>query len=136
MQLAEDYMQQQEKHDAGNMLLALKLLKAELLAGQGQFERAYQQLYSFVGDYQQLRDKETEVELAKVRLGFDSEREVARQSLSEQTAQLDNLKQLESAHSRQIRWLWLALFVSNSLLFILFIQLRRQRRKTTTQESQ
>lgn len=136
LQLAEDYMQQQEKHDAGNMLLALKLLKAELLAGQGQFERAYQQLYSFVGDYQQLRDKETEVELAKVRLGFDSEREVARQSLSEQTAQLDNLKQLESAHSRQIRGLWLALIVSSSLLFILFIQLRRQRRKTTTQESQ
>lgn len=117
--LAEQFLQKLKDNESGNMLLALRLLKAELLAEQGQYERAYTHLMDFVQAFQQLRDKENELEVAKMRITFDAERDAVRQSLVEQEKQLNVLRAIESAHKKQIQGMWLGfVLVLGIIIFI------------------
>ena len=54
--------------------LALWHLKAQLLAAQGEYQRAYDQLYDFVYEYQQMRNQQNELAFERMRLGIDHER--------------------------------------------------------------
>lgn len=133
LQLSEEYLQKLEHDDPGNMLLALQLLKSELFAEQGQYQRAYQNLQAFVRGFQQFRDKENEIELAKLRMGFEAERELARQTLLEQELQVKALRLAEINRARQIQWMWLAIAMGIiALILALFMLVRKnqqQRRK-------
>lgn len=125
LQLAEERMQQLDENKDSNMLLALRLLKAELLAEQGQYERAYQNLLNFVQGFQQFRDKENEIELAKIRMGFEAEREVARQTLLEQELQVKALRLADSERARQIQWMWLGIAVGIIALLLALVMLAK-----------
>ncbi|GHG61664.1 hypothetical protein GCM10010919_06360 [Alishewanella longhuensis] len=132
--LAEEYFKKLEENQSGNMLLALHLLKAELLAEQGQYQRAYQQLLAFVHGFQQFRDKENELALVKSRMTFEAERDLARQSLLEQEYQLKALQLAEIAHSKQIQVMWLGMVIVLSVLLLaVILLLRASKRKSARQ---
>jgi len=133
--LAEQYFQKLEDKESGNMLLAMRLLKAELLAEQGQYERAYQQLQDFVHGFQQFRDKENELELAKMRMIFEAERDQARQSLIEQEDQLKALRQAETAHTKQIQGMWLGMLLVLGILLLAGMLLMRARKRKIARQS-
>lgn len=126
--LAEEYYQKLDENQSGNMLLALHLLKAELLAEQGQYQRAYQQLLAFVHGFQQFRDKENELALAKARMTFEAERDLARQSLLEQEYQLKALQLAEIAHKKQIQGMWLGMLIVLGMILLAVIVLLRSRK--------
>ncbi|WP_423187526.1 diguanylate cyclase [Alishewanella sp. d11] len=133
--LAEEHYEKLEDKESGNMLLALHLLKAELLAEQGQYERAYQQLFQFVYGFQQFRDKENELALAKTRMAFEAERDVARQSLLEQEYQLKALQLAEIAHQKQIQWMWMAMLVVLGVILIATLLLLRSSKRNQARSS-
>lgn len=114
--LAEQHFQQLPDEQSASILLAGRLLKSELLAEQGQYAGAYEQLRGFVRAFQQFRDKENELALAQAKMTFETERAAARQSMQQQEHQL---KALELSHSKQIQWMWLALLVLLGMLVIL-----------------
>lgn len=134
--LAEEYYQKLAENQSGNMLLALHLLKAELLAEQGQYQRAYQQLLEFVHGFQQFRDKENELALVKARMAFEAERDQARQSLLEQEYQLKALQLAEISHKKQIQGMWLGmLVVLGVILLAVILLLRTSKRKLARQST-
>lgn len=133
--LAEEYYQKLEETQSGNMLLALHLLKAELLAEQGQYQRAYQQLLEFVHGFQQFRDKENELALVKARMAFEAERDLARQSLLEQEYQLKALQLAEIAHKKQIQGMWLGMLVVFSVILLAVILLLRTSKRKLARQS-
>ena len=134
--LAEQYFQKLNDNNSGNMLLALLLLKAELFADQGQYERAYQQLLEFVHGFQQFRDKENEVELAKIRMSFEAERDNVLKSRLEQEYQLKTLRLAEIAYAKQIQGMWLAIVIVVSvLIFALALLWRTKYNKKSRSDS-
>lgn len=134
--LAEEYYHKLTEKQSGNMLLALHLLKAELLAEQGQYQRAYQQLLEFVHGFQQFRDKENELALVKTRMTFETEREQARQNSLEQEYQLKALQLAEIAHKKQIQGMWLGmLIVVGIILLVVVLLLRNSKRKLARQST-
>lgn len=126
--LAEQYFQQLSDSEAGTMRLAFSFLKAELLAAQGQYERAYLQLFEFVQGFQQSRDQVNEQALAKTRMAFETEREAVRLNHQAQEFQLTSLRQIESAQTKQIQLLWLGLALVLAVLLLTIIMLLRVRK--------
>ncbi|MCF4010384.1 hypothetical protein [Rheinheimera sp. UJ63] len=126
--LAEQYMQTAENSGSGNMLLSFQLLKAELLADQGQYERAFQTMRLFVRGFQQFRDKENELEIAKMRLSFEAEREQVQQNMLEQEYQLNALRLAEVERNRVMQWLWLGMAATLGLFILVVVLLLRRTR--------
>ncbi len=75
--------------------------------------------------FQQFRDKENEIELAKIRMGFEAEREVARQTLLEQELQVKALRLADSERARQIQWMWLGIAVGIIALLLALVMLAK-----------
>lgn len=127
--LAEQYFQQLSDSEAGNMRLAFSFLKAELLAAQGQYERAYRQLFEFVLGFQASRDQENEQALATTRMAFETEREAVRLNHQAQESQLTSLRQTDSDQTTLIQLLWLGLAFALALLLLTIIMLLRVRKR-------
>ncbi|KKO45420.1 hypothetical protein WG68_10220 [Arsukibacterium ikkense] len=106
----------QPADQADHVALAIILLRAELLAQQDQYQRAYLALHEFIDGFQLLRNKENELALAHMRLEFDSERQQVRTSLLEAENELKALRLQEVERKRQIQLLWLAILGCTSLI--------------------
>jgi tetratricopeptide (TPR) repeat protein len=97
-------------------------LRARLYADAGNYEKAYQTLDKFFEAYIDLQDNKRDMDVQKLRLSFDAERQEARNQLLEKDNELQALKLQEIERNRQIQWLWLAIFACTSLvLFILLL---------------
>ncbi|MBV2128963.1 tetratricopeptide repeat protein [Arsukibacterium indicum] len=101
-----------------HVLLAIQLLRAELLAQQDQYQKAYLALHDFIDGFQQLRNKENELALEHMRLEFDSERQQVRTSLLEAENELRALRLQEVERKRQIQLLWLAILGCTTLILL------------------
>ncbi len=123
----------QPAEQAGHVGLAIKLLRAELLAQQDQYQKAYFALHDFIDGFQQLRNKENELALEHMRLEFDSERQQVRTSLLEAENELKALRLQEVERKRQIQLLWLAILGCTSLILlgIVLWQFTRRAGKTS-----
>ncbi|WP_333608994.1 hypothetical protein [Arsukibacterium sp.] len=129
--LAEQYFAELELDSSSHIQLAFLMLKAEILADQGQYEKAYYQLQRFTMGFQQYRDKENELAIERMRLGFDSDRQQVRTSLLEAENELKALRLQQAERQRQIQWLWLGLFICTTLILlgILLWQLGQRKRQ-------
>lgn len=118
---------------ADHVALAIILLRAELLAQQDQYQKAYQALYQFIDGFQLLRNKENELALEHMRLEFDSERQQVRNSLLEAENELKALRLQEVERKRQIQLLWLAILGCSTLILlgIVLWQFTRRTGKTS-----
>lgn len=97
-------------------------LRARLYADAGNYEKAYQTLDKFFEAYIDLQDNKRDMDVQKLRLSFDAERQEARNQLLEKDNELQALKLQEIERNRQIQWLWIAIFACTSLvLFILLL---------------
>lgn len=104
-------------------------LKAALYADNGEFEKAHQSLKNFLNNYMDLQDEQRDLQVQKLRLEFDAERQQARNQLLQKDNELQALRLQEIEQKRQNQWLWIALLASTSLvlLIVLLWQWRRRR---------
>ena len=109
-------------------------LRARLYADEGNYEKAYRTLDKFFEAYIDLQDNERDMDVQKLRLSFDAERQEARNQLLEKDNELQALKLQEIERNRQIQWLWMAIFACTSLvLFILLLWQWTRRRAQSPQ---
>lgn len=122
---------------ADHVMLAITLLRAELLAQQDQYQKAYLTLHDFIDGFQQLRNKENELALEHMRLEFDSERQRVRTSLLEAENEVKALRLQEVERKRQIQMLWLAILGCTSLILlgIVLWQFSRRAGKETKKDT-
>lgn len=110
-------------------LLHFDQLRAKLYADTGDFEKAYYTLDKYFKAYIDLQDDERDLDVQKLRLSFDAERQQARNALLEKDNELQALRLQEIERNRQMQWLWIGIFASTSmvLLMLLWWQWRRRR---------
>ncbi|MGP9802042.1 tetratricopeptide repeat protein [Rheinheimera sp. NSM] len=108
-------------------------LKAQLLADQGEYQRAYQQLHDFVFAFQEERNKENELAIEQMRLNFDHERQLQLQRLLEQDNELKALRLEQAGRDRQLQFLWLGILGCTTLVLLILLlwQLTRRTGKNT-----
>jgi len=126
--LLADQAARQPAEQADHVALAITLLRAELLAQQDQYQKAYVALQDFIDGFQQLRNKENELALEHMRLEFDSERQKARTSLLEAENELKALRLQEVERKRQIQLLWLGILGCTTLILLGVVLLQFTRR--------
>jgi tetratricopeptide (TPR) repeat protein len=121
-----------ESKNASDRFYALHFddLRARLYADAGNYEKAYRTLDKFFEAYIDLQDNKRDMDVQKLRLSFDAERQEARNQLLQKDNELQALKLQEIERNRQIQWLWIGIFACTSLvLFILLLwQWSRRRR--------
>jgi len=110
-------------------------LRARLYADAGNYEKAYRTLDKFFEAYIDLQDNQRDMDVQKLRLSFDAERQEARNQLLQKDNELQALKLQEIERKRQIQWLWIAIFACTSLvLFILLLWQWTRRRAVMAQK--
>lgn len=109
----------------------IMFLMAELLADQGQFDKAYQQLYDFVFMFQQMRNMENELAIERMRLGIDLEQLQQKNHTLQQDNQLQamHLQRAERQQQWHLIWLTVVSCVTLLLLVILLWQRHQARQK-------
>lgn len=131
--LAEQALTDESVAEDSPTRLNVWYLKAQLLADQGEYQRAYQQLTDFVYLFQDVRNQENELALEQLRLGFDHERQLQQNRLLEQDNELKALRLIQAERDRQVQILWLAVLGCSTivLLILLLWQLTRKKSKYT-----
>lgn len=110
-------------------------LKAHLYADNGDFEKAYRLFEQFFKNYVGLQDDKRDLQVQKLRLSFDAERQQAKNELLQKDNELQALRLSEIERKRQMQWLWIALFATTSLILLILLlwQWRRRQNLTTTE---
>lgn len=113
-------------------------IKAQLLAEQGEYAKAYRQLHDFVFMFQDVRNKENELAIEQMRVGFDHERQVQQNRLLEQDNELKALRLQQAERDRQMQLLWLAILGCSTLVLLILLlwQLARQKIKNMASGTQ
>ena len=111
-------------------------LKSHLYADNGDFEKAYGLLDQFFKNYVSLQDDKRDLQVQKLRLSFDAERQQAKNELLQKDNELQALRLQEVERKRQIQWLWIGLFASTSLILLTLLlwQWRRRRQSLSATE--
>ncbi len=104
-------------------------LRSRLYADTGDYEKAYRTLNKFVQSYIQLQDDKRDLDVQKLRLGFDAERQQARNELLQKDNELQALRLQEIEHNRHMQWLWIGLFAGTSLILSLLLLWQWRRRR-------
>jgi tetratricopeptide (TPR) repeat protein len=128
--LAERSLDDEGVTKASPTRLNVLYIKAQLLAEQGEFTKAYRQLDDFVFMFQDMRNKENELAIEQLRLGFDHERQVQQNRLLEQDNELKALRLQQGERDRQVQLLWVAIFGCSTLVLLILLLWQLTRRKT------
>jgi tetratricopeptide (TPR) repeat protein len=110
--------------------LAIWHLKAQLFAEQGEFEKAYHQLYDFVAEYQDMRNRENELAFEQIRAGFEHERQQQQTRLLQQDNELKALRLKQAERDRQVQFLWLAVLGCSTLVLLILLLWQLTRKRT------
>jgi hypothetical protein len=103
-----------------------------LYADSGEFDKAYSTLNRFFRDYVALQDDKRDLQVQKLRLGFDAERQQAKNELLKKDNELQALRLQDVERNRQVQRLWISIFAFTSLiLFTLLVWQWKRRRRTT-----
>ena len=129
--LAEESLTDEGFDENSPVRLNVLYLKAKLLAEQGDYSKAYRQLHDFVFMFQEVRNKENELAIEQMRVGFDHERQVQQNLLLAQDNELKALRLQQSERERQMQMLWLAILGCSTLVLLILLlwQLTRQKAK-------
>ena len=104
-------------------------IKAQLLADQGEYAKAYRQLHDFVFMFQDMRNKENELAIEQLRVGFDHQRQVQQNQLLEQDNELKALRLQQAERDRQVQLLWLAILGCSTLVLLILLLWQLARHK-------
>lgn len=122
--LAEQFLQQEDSEDNSGRL-ALLYLKAELLAEQGLYEKAYYAMQAFSGLLRQSRAQD--IKLEQMKQQFDTE---LQQQFGQQWRQQSDIAAMQlDASNKHIIWLWSALGMAVATVLLLSLLLWRTHRR-------
>jgi tetratricopeptide (TPR) repeat protein len=130
---AEQSLSKEENNANQSSVLWILNLKARLEADSGRYQKAYEHLDQFFKGYHKLRNKEHELSVEKLRLGFDTERQQAQNELLAKDNELQALRLQEAERKRQIQWLWIGLFGCTSLVLLVLLLWQLARRQAQLQ---
>ncbi|MBY0417513.1 MAG: hypothetical protein K2W88_05560 [Pararheinheimera sp.] len=130
---AEQSLSKEENNASQSSQLWLLNLKARLEADSGRYQKAYEHLDQFFKGYHKLRNKEHELSVEKLRLGFDAERQQAQNELLAKDNELQALRLQEAERKRQNQWLWIGLFGCTSLVLLVLLLWQLARRQAQMQ---
>lgn len=130
---AEQSLNKEENPGNQSSLLWILNLKARLEADSGRYQKAYEHLDQFFKGYHKLRNKEHELSVEKLRLGFDAERQQAQNELLAKDNELQALRLQEAERKRQNQWLWIGLFGCTSLVLLVLLLWQLARRQAQLQ---
>ena len=130
---AEQSLSKEENNSSQSSQLWLLNLKARLEADSGRYQKAYEHLDQFFKGYHKLRNKEHELSVEKLRLGFDAERQQAQNELLAKDNELQALRLQEAERKRQNQWLWIGLFGCTSLVLLVLLLWQLARRQAQMQ---
>lgn len=133
---AEQSLSKEENSKNQSSQLWILNLKARLEADSGRYQKAYEHLSEFFRGYQKLRNKEHELAVEKLRLGFDAERQQAQNELLAKDNELQALRLQEAERKRQNQWLWIGLFGCTSLVLLVVLLWQLARRQAQVQAKQ
>ncbi len=108
-------------------------LRARLYADSGDYEKAYHSLDKFFKAYIDLQDDQRDLDVQKLRLSFDAERQQARNALLEKDNELQALRLQEIERNRQIQWLWIGIFACTSMILLTLLWWQWTRRRALQQ---
>ncbi len=109
--------------------------RARLYADSGDFDKAYSTLNKFFRDYVALQDDKRDLQVQKLRLGFDAERQKAKNELLKKDNELQALRLQDIEHSRQIQHMWLSIFAFTSLILLTLVVWQWRRRRHVSPNS-
>ena len=130
---AEQSLSKEDNSSNQSSQLWILKLKARLEADSGRYQRAYEDLNQFFNGYHKLRNKEHELSVEKLRLGFDAQRQQAQNELLAKDNELQALRLQEAERKRQNQWLWIGLFGCTSLVLLVLLLWQLARRKVQMQ---
>ncbi|RVT44142.1 tetratricopeptide repeat protein [Rheinheimera sediminis] len=130
---AEQSLSKEENNASQSSVLWILHLKAALEADSGRYQKAYEYLDQFFRGYHKLRNKEHELSVEKLRLGFDAERQQAKNELLAKDNELQALRLQEAERKRQNQWLWIGLFGCTSLVLLVLLLWQLARRQAQMQ---
>ena len=130
---AEQSLNKEENPGNQSSLLWILNLKARLEADSGRYQKAYEHLDQFFKGYHKLRNKEHELAVEKLRLGFDVQRQQAQNELLAKDNELQALRLQEAERKRQNQWLWIGLFGCTSLVLLVLLLWQLARRQAQLQ---
>jgi len=130
---AEQSLSKEENSSNQSSQLWILNLKARLDADSGRYQQAYEHLEQFFKGYHKLRNKEHELSVEKLRLGFDAERQQAQNELLAKDNELQALRLQEAERKRQNQWLWIGLFGCTSLVLLVLLLWQLARRQAQMQ---
>jgi tetratricopeptide (TPR) repeat protein len=130
---AEQSLSKEENDANQSSQLWILNLKARLEADSGRYQKAYEHLAQFFKGYHKLRNKEHELAVEKLRLGFDVQRQQAQNELLAKDNELQALRLQEAERKRQNQWLWIGLFGCTSLVLLVLLLWQLARRQAQLQ---
>jgi tetratricopeptide (TPR) repeat protein len=130
---AEQSLSKEENNSNQSSQLWILNLKARLEADSGRYQKAYEHLDQFFQGYHKLRNKEHELSVEKLRLGFDAQRQQAQNELLAKDNELQALRLQEAERKRQNQWLWIGLFGCTSLVLLVLLLWQLARRQAQLQ---
>lgn len=125
--LAEEILGNQKNMSEKFYSLNLQRLKAQLYAEAGDYEKAYKMFDQFFSNFAQLQDDKRDMQVQKMRLGFDAERQEAQNELLKKDLELKALRLQDAERNKRMQWVWTGLFATTTL--VLFGLLLRRRTK-------
>lgn len=130
---AEQSLSKEENDANQSSQLWILNLKSRLEADSGRYQKAYEHLDQFFKGYHKLRNKEHELAVEKLRLGFDAQRQQAQNELLAKDNELQALRLQEAERKRQNQWLWIGLFGCTSLVLLVLLLWQLARRQAQLQ---
>nr|WP_245217535.1 hypothetical protein [Rheinheimera maricola] len=139
--LAEQSLDKEGLQDDVASRLAIWHLKAQLMAAQGEYERAYRQLYDFVAEYQLMRDQENELAFEQLRLGMSHDQLQQKNRALQQDLGLKAMQLEQAGREQQHQFVWLLLLSGLTVLLLMLLiwqhyQVRQHRRAQAQQGTQ
>ncbi len=129
--LASEQLQSDKNVSDKFYRLHFEEFRARLYADLGEFDKAYITLNKFFRDYVALQDDKRELQVQKLRLGFDAERQKAKNELLKKDNELQALRLQDIERNRQLQYMWIGVFALTTLvLFTLLVWQWRRRRKS------
>ena len=80
-----------------------------------------------------MQDDQRDLDVQKLRLSFDAERQQARNALLEKDNELQALRLQEIERNRQIQWLWIGIFACTSMILLTLLSWQWTRRRALQQ---
>ncbi len=129
--LASEQLQSDKNVSDKFYRLHFEEFRARLYADLGEFDKAYTTLNKFFRDYVALQDDKRELQVQKLRLGFDAERQKAKNELLKKDNELQALRLQDIERNRQLQYMWIGVFALTTLvLFTLLVWQWRRRRNS------